>query len=83
MTRIDDSVVTAQVLEDRLGEGERQVEISPWSKLTPSAQDYLKERRIEIVPNTAPSRVGSGASSGSLPASTRAAAGARSSRWRQ
>lgn len=52
MVRIDDAVVTAQVLAERLGEGDSQVEISPASKLTPSAHDYLKARRITTVPDT-------------------------------
>ena len=52
MIRIDDAVVTAQVLEERLGEGDTQVEISPASMLTPSAHDYLRAHRIATVPNT-------------------------------
>lgn len=48
MVRIDDSVITAQVLQDRLG-AERQVEICPRAKLTPSALDFLRERGIEVA----------------------------------
>ena len=50
MVRIDDPVVTAQLLETRLGEDDGQVEISPGSKLTPSARDLLRARGIEVVP---------------------------------
>ena len=49
MVHIDDPVVTAQLLETRLGEDDRQVEISPGSKLTPSARDLLRARGIEVV----------------------------------
>ncbi len=49
MVRIDDPVVTAQLLETRLGEDDGQVEISPGSKLTPSARDLLRARGIEVV----------------------------------
>ena len=48
MIRIDDAVITAQTLEGRLA-GERQVEIGPGSKLTPSAQDFLHAQGVEIV----------------------------------
>ena len=48
MIRIDDAVITAQTLEGRLA-GERQVEIGPGSKLTPSAQDLLYAQGVEIV----------------------------------
>ncbi len=48
MVRIDDSVITAQVLRDRLGD-EREVEICPRAKLTPSALDFLRERGIEVA----------------------------------
>ncbi|MYK40417.1 MAG: hypothetical protein F4049_09395, partial [Gemmatimonadetes bacterium] len=48
MIRIDDAVITAQTLEGRL-EGERQVEIGPGAKLTPSAQDLLHAQGVEIV----------------------------------
>ena len=49
MVRIDDPVVTARLLETRLGEDDRQVEISPGSKLTPSARDLLRARGVEVV----------------------------------
>lgn len=48
MIRIDDSVITAQTLEGRLA-GEQQVEICPRAKLTPSAQDFLRDQGIEVV----------------------------------
>ena len=48
MIRIDDAVITAQTLEGRLA-GERQVEIGPGAKLTPSAQDLLRVQGVEIV----------------------------------
>lgn len=49
--RIDDPVVTAQLLEQRLGgRPVRQVEISPDAKLTPSARDFLRSHGIEVVP---------------------------------
>ena len=50
MVSIDDTVVTAQVLEERLGDGEREVQISPRSKITPSARDYLRAHGIDVVP---------------------------------
>ena len=61
MVRIDDPVVTAQLLEGRLGQDDRQVEISPRSTVTPSAKDLLRARGIDVVP---PSQ---GASSPALP----------------
>lgn len=48
MIRIDDPVITGQVLEERL-KGEKQVEISPQAKLTPSAMDYLRANEVEVV----------------------------------
>ena len=48
MVRIDDSVVTAQVLQDKLG-ADKEVEICPRAKLTPSALDFLRERGVEVV----------------------------------
>lgn len=47
MIRIDDPVVTVQVLEERL-DGEREVEICPRSKLTPLALDYLRDHKIQV-----------------------------------
>jgi len=48
MIRIGDSVITAQTLEERLS-GERQVEICPRAKLTPSAQDFLRDQGVEVI----------------------------------
>jgi len=47
MVRIEDSVITAQVLQDKLG-NEQQVEVCPRATLTPSAHDFLRERSIKI-----------------------------------
>ena len=48
--RIDDQVVTGQLLETRLGTADvRQIEISPQSKLTPSARDFLRAHQIEVM----------------------------------
>ena len=55
MIRIDDAVITAQTLEGRLA-GERQVEIGPGAKLTPSAQDFLGAHSIEVVRQAAGSQ---------------------------
>ena len=52
MVRIDDPVITARLLEGRLAEDDRQVEISPASKVTPSARDLLRARGIEVVPGS-------------------------------
>ena len=49
MVRIDDPVVTAQLLVSRLGDGDKQVEICPRSKITPSAHDLLRARGVEVV----------------------------------
>ena len=68
MIRIDDSVVTAQVLQDRLGT-ERAVELCPRAKLTPSALDLLRERGIEIVRREASSTGNTGVGSPLAPAS--------------
>ncbi|MFT5087620.1 MAG: dihydrodipicolinate synthase/N-acetylneuraminate lyase [Candidatus Latescibacterota bacterium] len=48
MVRIDDSVITAQVLQDKLG-ADKEVEVCPRAKLTPSALDFLRERGVELV----------------------------------
>ena len=53
MVRIDDSLITAQTLETRLSGNERQVEICPRAKLTPSALDLLRARQIQVVKRTA------------------------------
>ncbi|MEE2657641.1 MAG: dihydrodipicolinate synthase family protein [Candidatus Latescibacterota bacterium] len=66
MIRIDDPVITAQLLQSRLGSSDREVEISPRSKLTPSARDYLRDRGIVIAEGTA-SVSGNGASSATAP----------------
>ncbi|MEC8931661.1 MAG: dihydrodipicolinate synthase family protein, partial [Candidatus Latescibacterota bacterium] len=50
---IDDSLITAQTLETRLSGNERQVEICPRAKLTPSALDLLRARQIQVVKRTA------------------------------
>lgn len=68
MIRIDDSVVTAQVLQDRLG-SERAVELCPRAKLTPSALDLLRERGIEIVRREAGSAGNTGVGSSLAPVS--------------
>ena len=65
MVRIDDPVVTAQLLEGRLGEDDRQVEISPRATVTPSARDLLRARGIEVVP---PSQGASSSAPGPPPA---------------
>ena len=65
MVQIDDVVVTAQVLEERLGEGERQVRISPRSTVTPTAHDYLRANGIEVVPASGAVGTGGGESSAS------------------
>jgi len=48
MVRIDDPVITAQVLETRLG-GEKTLEIPLQSKLTPSALDLLRARGVQVT----------------------------------
>jgi dihydrodipicolinate synthase/N-acetylneuraminate lyase len=48
MVRIDDSVITAQVLQDKLG-ADKEVEVCLRAKLTPSALDFLRERGVELV----------------------------------
>jgi 2-dehydro-3-deoxy-D-pentonate aldolase len=46
--RIDDQVITAQLLQDKLG-GDKVAEITPQAKLTPLAKDYLNEHGIQVV----------------------------------
>lgn len=46
--RIDEAVITGQLLEERL-KGDRQLEISPRAKLTPSAMDYLRAHGVEVI----------------------------------
>ena len=48
MIRIDDPVVTEQLLKDKLGT-QREVEICPRAKLTPLALDYLAANRVEVT----------------------------------
>ena len=45
MIRIDDAVITADVLEQKL-DGAKEVEICPRAKLTPLARDYLQANHI-------------------------------------
>jgi dihydrodipicolinate synthase/N-acetylneuraminate lyase len=52
MIRIDDPVVTEQLLKDKLGT-QREVEICPRAKLTPLALDYLAANRVEVTRNEA------------------------------
>ena len=47
MVRIENSVITGQILQEKLGD-QRQVELCPRSTLTPSAHDFLRERSIKI-----------------------------------
>jgi 4-hydroxy-tetrahydrodipicolinate synthase len=60
MVRIDDPVVTAQLLASRLGDGDRQVEICSRAKITPSAHDFLRARGVEVVAKQASARGGGG-----------------------
>lgn len=46
--RIDEAVVTGQLLQERL-KGEKRLEVSPQAKLTPSAMDYLRAHGVEVV----------------------------------
>ena len=46
--RIDDQVITAQLLQDKLG-GDKVAEITPQAKLTPLARDYLNEHGVQVV----------------------------------
>ena len=48
MVRIDDSVITAQLLESRLGK-DRAVEICPRATLTPSAQDHIRTHNVQVL----------------------------------
>ena len=48
MIRIDDPVVTEQLLKDKLGT-QREVEICPRAKLTPLALDYLAANRVAVT----------------------------------
>lgn len=55
MVRIDDSLITAQTLETQLPSDERQIEICPRAKLTPSALDLLRARQIQVIKRAASS----------------------------
>lgn len=46
--RIDEAVVTGQMLEDRL-KGETRLEVSSRAKLTPSALDYVRAHGVDVV----------------------------------
>lgn len=48
MVRIDDSVITAQTLEQKLDK-QTEVEICPQAKLTPSAHDLIRARGIAVT----------------------------------
>ncbi|MCC7265333.1 MAG: dihydrodipicolinate synthase family protein [Candidatus Latescibacteria bacterium] len=47
MVRLDDPVITAQVLEARLG-NDKHLDLCPHSKLTPSALDYLRAHGVSV-----------------------------------
>lgn len=72
MVRIDDPVVTANLLASRLADGDTQVSICPRAKITPSAQDFLRARGVQVVHG---SNGTSAASSGPAPATMGLAAG--------
>jgi len=55
MVRINDSLITAQTLDSQLTGDERQVEVCPKAKLTPSALDLLRARQIQVVKRPATS----------------------------
>ena len=46
--RFDDVVVTGQMLQERL-KGERHLEVSPQTKLTPSALDYVRAHGVQVT----------------------------------
>jgi len=46
--RLDDAVITAQLLEQGLG-SDQEIEISPLAKITPLAMDYLNSRGVSVV----------------------------------
>jgi len=64
MVRIDDPVVTAQLLASRLGDGDRQVDICPRAKITPSGHDFLRARGVEVVAGGSRRGAASGAAPG-------------------
>jgi 4-hydroxy-tetrahydrodipicolinate synthase len=47
MVRLDDPVITAQILEARLG-NDKALELCPHAKLTPSALDYLRAHGVKV-----------------------------------
>lgn len=51
--RIDEAVITGQMLEERM-KGEKQLEVAPQAKLTPSALDYVRAQGVEMVRKEAP-----------------------------
>ncbi len=56
--RIDDTVITARMLEGQL-QGERRLQVRPDARLTPLALDYVREHDIEVVRgDVEPSREG-------------------------
>ena len=77
MVRIDDPVVTAQLLSSRLSDGDTQVEICSRAKITPSARDFLRARGVEVIAGSggkapatanAPARTRSGTPTPGVPA---------------
>lgn len=46
--RMDDAVITGQMLEDRL-QGETRLEVTPGAKLTPSAMDFIRAQGIQVT----------------------------------
>ncbi|MDP7448352.1 MAG: dihydrodipicolinate synthase family protein, partial [Candidatus Latescibacteria bacterium] len=66
MVRIDDPVVTAQLLASRLGETDRQVEICPRAKITPSARDFLRDHGVQVLDRHADDREPQHTTAGSM-----------------
>lgn len=58
MIKINDPVVTVQVLQEKL-DGEQEVEICPRSKLTPLALDYLRDHDIRMKRQEVPEPISS------------------------
>jgi dihydrodipicolinate synthase/N-acetylneuraminate lyase len=69
MVRIDDPVVTAQLLSSRLSDGDTQVEICSRAKITPSAHDFLRARGVEVIAGSG----GKAPATANAPARTRSA----------
>lgn len=82
MVRIDDPVVTAQLLASRLADDDRQVSICPRAKITPSAQDYLRARGITVTQDakTSGSSAATATTSGPAPGVPAAPGGTERSR---